>query len=166
MGLERLTVAVQNVRTVYETDLFGPILEAVEELAGQRSQSAAERAQDWRKRVVADHSRAVAFMIMDGIYPSNEGRGYVLRRLLRRASTFGRLIGIRDPFMHAVVPRVIDQMGDAYPDLRMKRDLILKTVRMEEQQFNATLEQGMRLLEAAFLAAPGDVVPGDQAFRL
>jgi alanyl-tRNA synthetase len=166
LGLERLTVVVQGVRTVYETDLFAPILEAVERLAGQRSQSAEERAEDWRRRVVADHSRAVTFMIMDGIYPSNEGRGYVLRRLLRRASTFGRLIGIREPFIHAVVPSVIEQMGGAYPELIQKRDLIVRTVRMEEQRFDATLEQGMRLLETAFAAAPSGVVPGDQAFRL
>ena len=148
------------------TDLFGPILEKVEELAGQRSRTAEERAEDWRKRVIADHSRAVAFMIMDGIYPSNQERGYVLRRLLRRASTFGRLIGIRDPFMHEVVPKVVEQMGDVYPELIRKQELILKTVRMEEQQFNSTLEHGMRLLEAAFAAAPGGVVPGEQAFRL
>src|SRR5437899_1775102 len=139
MGLERLTVVVQGARNVYETDLFGPILEKVEELAGQRSRSAEagapkERgrspgAEDWRERVVADHSRAVAFMIMDGIYPSNEGRGYVLRRLLRRASTFGRLLGVRHSFLDQVVPAVIDQMGDAYPELLEKRAIILKTVR-------------------------------------
>jgi alanyl-tRNA synthetase len=166
MGLERLTVAVQGVRNVYETDLFGPILEKVEELAGQRSQSAEERAQDWRKRVIADHSRAVAFMIMDGIYPSNTERGYVLRRLLRRASTFGRLVGIREPFIHEIVPKVVQQMRDAYPELEAKQDLILQTVRMEERQFYSTLEHGMRMLETAFAEAVHGVVPGDRAFRL
>src|SRR5207302_1290093 len=95
-----------------------------------------------------------------------EGRGYVLRRLLRRASTFGRLIGIRHSFVHAVVPVVIDQMGGAYPELIEKRDIILKTVRREEERFEATLEQGMRLLESAFAAASAGVIPGEEAFRL
>jgi alanyl-tRNA synthetase len=177
MGLERLTVIVQGAPSVYETDLFVPLMEKVEAIlteatgsAGEPGRGATDRldrsTSDWRKRVIADHSRAVTFMIMDGIYPTNEGRGYVLRRILRRASTFGRLFGIQRPFLHEIVPVVIQRMGPGYPELVAKESVIVRAVQQEEERFDQTLDQGMAMLEQMLGASTGKTLRGEDAFRL
>jgi alanyl-tRNA synthetase len=148
MGLERLTCVVQNRRSVYETDLFAPVMDRVEEIISRAGGSGDRN--DWRRRVIADHGRAATFLIMDGIYPANVGRGYVLRRIIRRAATFGFLQGVRQPFLHEIVPVVIDKMGGAYPELREKQDVILGQIQREERQFGQTLDRGVpRFLEQA-----------------
>ncbi|MBM3460340.1 MAG: alanine--tRNA ligase, partial [Armatimonadetes bacterium] len=163
MGLERLTCVVQNRRSVYDTDLFGPIMDRVDELVARARGAAGDR-DDWRKRVIADHSRAATFLVMDGIYPENVGRGYVLRRILRRAATFGYLLGMRGAFVHEIVPVVVEKMASGYPELREKQDVILRQIRIEEDRFATMLDRGVPLfLEAA---APGATVDGALAWNL
>lgn len=163
LGLERLTCVVQNRRSVYETDLFAPMMDAVDGIVERATGSAGERT-DWRKRVIADHCRAAAFMVMDGIYPANVGRGYVLRRIIRRASTFGYLLGVRGAFLHEIVPAVIDKMEPGYPELREKQDIILKQIRDEEERFAGTLDRGVpQFLDAA---ESGKLIDGAFAYNI
>jgi alanyl-tRNA synthetase len=163
MGLERLTCVVQNKRHVYETDLFAPVMARVNEVI-ERATGNSGDADDWRKRVIADHARAATFMVMDGIYPSPTGRGYVLRRIIRRAATFGFLLGVKTPFIHEIVPEVIDKMQAGYPDLVEKQDVILQQIRKEEEQFARTLDRGLpRFLEQA---KTGGIVDGHLAFGI
>ena len=180
MGLERLTSVIQQVPTNYDTDLFTPIHAAMRELLGHEpDQFEAER---FSYQVIADHSRAVTFLVADGVAPSNEGRGYVLRRILRRAVRHGRLLGRREPFVDVTAGVVIDVMKDAYPYLAEQRERILKVIRQEEAQFARTLEAGTGQLETALaplsrtnrtigrrpesLPEDAPVLPGDVAFRL
>jgi alanyl-tRNA synthetase len=144
MGLERLTCVVQNKRSVYETDLFAPVMDAVDGLIARATGSAGDR-DDWRKRVIADHTRAAAFMVMDGIYPENTGRGYVLRRIIRRAATFGFLLGVKGAFLHEIVPVVLEKMAPGYPDLLAKQDVITRKIQDEEGRFSETLSKGVPL---------------------
>jgi alanyl-tRNA synthetase len=161
MGLERLTCIVQNKRSVYETDLFAPVMDRVDEIMARSSTAAPER-DDWRMRVIADHSRAATFLIMDGIYPSNAGRGYVLRRIIRRAATFGFLFGVKQPFIHEIVPIVVDKMASGYPELREKQAVIVDQVRKEEGQFGRTLDRGVPMfLEQA---KAGRIIDGELAW--
>jgi len=147
MGLERLTSVIQQVPTNYDTDLFTPIHAAMRELLGHDPESF--EAERFSYQVIADHSRAVTFLVADGVAPSNEGRGYVLRRILRRAVRHGRLLGRREPFMDVTGAAVIDIMKGAYPYLEEQRERILKVIRQEEAQFARTLETGTSHLEAA-----------------
>jgi alanyl-tRNA synthetase len=167
MGLERLTLLLQKKPTVYETDLFWPIIERASRISGATygSDDRTTRA----LRVIADHSRAVAFLIGDAVLPSNEGRGYVLRRLLRRAVRFGRVLGIQRPFLTELVAVAIGMFGDAYPDLEQRRDFILKVVEIEEARFSQTLTVGLNLLEELIATARGsgqNQIGGEDAFRL
>jgi alanyl-tRNA synthetase len=163
MGLERLTCVVQNKPSVYETDLFAPVMDRVDELIARAAGDAGERT-DWRKRVIADHSRAATFLVMDGIYPANTGRGYVLRRIIRRAATFGFLLGVKQPFIHEIVPVVVEKMKTGYPELVEKQDVILQQIRREEQQFGQTLDKGVpRFLERA---KEGGIVDGAFAYDI
>ncbi len=163
MGLERLTCVVQNKRHVYETDLFAPIMERVEEVLTRATGSAGDP-DDWRKRVIADHTRAATFMVMDGIYPANTGRGYVLRRIIRRAATFGFLLGVKQPFIHEIVPQVIEKMKTGYPELAEKQEVILQQIRKEENQFASTLDRGVpRFLDRA---KSGGIIDGHFAFDI
>src|SRR6266508_2884619 len=146
MGLERIAMVKQGVRSTYETDLFVPIIQRTIGLLG--SDEADYRARFAPYRAVADHSRAVAFLIADGVLPGNTGRSYVLRRILRRAVYQGQSIGFAKPFLAQIVDTVIDEMGDAYPDLRARRDCILETTDAEEQQFLRTLNGGIGRLTA------------------
>jgi alanyl-tRNA synthetase len=180
MGLERLTSVIQQVPTNYDTDLFTPIHAAMRDLLGHDPH--AFEAERFSYQVIADHSRAVTFLVADGVTPSNEGRGYVLRRILRRAVRHGRLLGRREPFMDVTASVVIDVMKDAYPYLADQRDRILKVIRQEEAQFARTLETGTIHLEAAMAhlmrdervvgrlpdSLPGDAptLSGEVAFRL
>jgi len=147
MGLERLTSVIQQVPTNYDTDLFTPIHAAMRELLGHDPESF--EAERFSYQVIADHSRAVTFLVADGVAPSNEGRGYVLRRILRRAVRHGLLLGRREPFMDVTGAAVIDIMKGAYPYLEEQRERILKVIRQEEAQFARTLETGTSHLEAA-----------------
>jgi alanyl-tRNA synthetase len=167
MGLERLTMILQGKPTVYETDLFTPIIERAEQLAGV--QYGANTRTDYALRVLADHSRSITFLIADGVLPSNEGRGYVLRRVFRRAVRFGRTLGLQRPFLQETVRVVIGLMGHAYPDLVQRQDFILKVVEMEETRFSQTLTVGLNVLDQLIAAARGRgaaSLPGEDIFRL
>ena len=167
MGLERLAAVVQGKLSNYDTDLFTPLLQFTAEL-GQTEYGTGEES-DTALRVIADHARAATFLIGDGVLPSNEGRGYVLRRIMRRAARFGRKLGITDPFLYKVGAQVIDQMSGAYPDLLDNSTFIAKVTKAEEERFNETLDKGMAVFEeaAAKVEASGArTIPGDVLFKL
>ncbi len=144
MGLERIASVVQNVATNFDTDLFIPIIRATEEISG--SKYGVEKETDVAFKVIADHIRTVAFAIGDGAIPSNEGRGYVLRRLLRRAVRYAKQIGINRPFMYELVPVVGEIMDDFYPEVKENREFIEKVIKNEEERFHETLHEGLAIL--------------------
>ena len=167
MGLERLSSVVQRVKSDFETDLFRPLVDRACSLAGISYGAAG--GSDLAVRVIADHLRATAFMIADGILPSNEGTGYVLRRLLRRAVRFGRLLGLREPFLLELLPEVERTLADPYQELVQYRSTIAQVVDLEERRFGRTLEQGSDLLEQEIRRTRdggGKVLSGDLAFEL
>jgi alanyl-tRNA synthetase len=164
-GLERIAAILQGVDSNYHTDLFRPLLDRVAEVVGRPYDPAAEESVSYR--VLADHARAVAFLIADGVFPSNEGRGYVLRRILRRAVRHAWLLGLREPALVHVVEAVVDVMSDAYPELRQRRRHLVQTTRGEEERFLATIEGGMsRFDELAPREGKGGALAGVEAFRL
>ena len=162
MGLERLTMLLQNVNSNYETDVFVPLIQRAAEAMKRPYDKAAPEGVSYR--VLADHSRAVAFLLADGVFPSNEGRGYVLRRILRRAVRHAWLLGQRQPTLVHVVDKVIDIMGDAYPQLRERREHLIRSTREEEERFLATIDRGMERLEE--LVRRGKTIAGADAFQL
>ena len=167
MGLERLIALIQDVPTNYDIDLIRPIMQKVEELAETKLGQAWES--DVAMKVIADHSRAASFLIGDGILPSNEGRGYVLRRIMRRAIRYGRNIGLTDPFLHKTAEVVFDIMKPAYPDLIDAKAFITNVIQNEEVRFSETLDHGLKILNdgLADLKAKGQTrVPGDLIFKL
>ncbi|NPV07275.1 MAG: alanine--tRNA ligase [Anaerolineae bacterium] len=167
MGLERVAAILQGANTNYDTDLFLPLMDEVQRLLGHSEEE--RRRHTVSYRVIADHARAVTFMIADGIQPGNEGRGYVLRLLLRRAARHGRLIGFTQPFLAQIADIVIEQMGPHYAELPARRDYIRQVVEQEEERFQQTLSTGLaRLSELAQnLEARGlSEIPGEEAFRL
>lgn len=167
MGLERLAAVAQGVKSNYDSDLFAGIIGFIARISGRAYGSNEES--DISLRVIADHSRSVAFLIGDGVIPSNEGRGYVLRRILRRAARHGKLIGMNHPFLHEVCGAVIEEMQGTYPDLLAKASYIRKVVESEEQRFIETLDAGLRILQeetAALKAAGGNTIPGETVFKL
>ncbi|MDE0342178.1 MAG: alanine--tRNA ligase [Deltaproteobacteria bacterium] len=167
MGLERITAVLQGVFSNYDVDLFRDIISATEELAGKAYGDSAEG--DVSFRVIADHARAVSSLIADGVLPSNDGRGYVLRRLLRRAARHGRLLGFEEPFLFRLVEPVASVLGGAYPELRTEAERIVGTIRAEEGRFAETLDKGLVLLEdslAEVRKSGGKSLSGDVAFRL
>ncbi|GAB4118249.1 MAG: alanine--tRNA ligase [Roseiflexaceae bacterium] len=169
MGLERMSMVMQGVRSNYDTDLFVPIIQRTMALLGSDEGHYRAAANFAKYRAVADHSRAVAFLIADGVLPGNTGRSYVLRRILRRAVYQGRSIGFEQPFLAQTVDQVIAMMGDAYPELVTRRQFILETVDGEEQQFLRTLQGGIVRLNAVIdqvKSAGGAVVAGVDAFTL
>jgi alanyl-tRNA synthetase len=164
-GLERIASVVQGKRSNYETDLFQNIIAKVSELCGKSYSQEGGASM----RVVADHSRAAAFLISDGVQPSNEGRGYVLRRIMRRAIRHGTLLGLNELFFFHVVDRVIDLMGDAYPELRESRTFVLEVCRHEETSFRQTLNRGLKLIEeelGKLQKSGGKKLSGDVVFLL
>ncbi len=164
-GLERIASIIQDVETNYDTDGFQIIISQTAKLAGKEYHPRSDLAASFR--VVADHSRATAFLIGDGVMPANEGRGYVLRRIIRRAIRHGKKLGFTGPFLHKTAGFVIDQMQDAYPDLVGKRAFIEKAVLAEEEQFFRTLEKGLALLdEETTKLGSQKTLPGDIAFKL
>jgi alanyl-tRNA synthetase len=167
MGLERLAAVVQGVKSNYDTDFFQTIIRSVEKISGKKY--GANEESDISTRVIADHSRAVTFLIGDGILPSNEGRGYVLRRILRRAARHGKLLGINKPFLHEVASVVVDAMKDVYADLIDKEAYVRKVIFNEEQRFIETLDAGLKILSdevSALKKAGKTIVPGDIVFKL
>jgi alanyl-tRNA synthetase len=167
LGLERTAAILQGVYWNYETDLFRGILEKTQRLSGARMGDDPDK--DVSLRVVADHARAITFLIGDGVLPANEGRGYVLRRILRRAARHGVLLGLERPFLFQVAEAVVDEMGDAYPDLVARRGFITERIRREEERFLQTLSKGLALLEeevAKATAAGRRQLSGDVVFKL
>ena len=167
MGLERLSAVAQGVYSNYDSDLFTPLLAAIAKRAaapyGQEEQA------DRSMRVIADHLRAITFLMTDGVLPSNEGRGYVLRRILRRAARHGRLLGIVEPFLHDLSATVVDQMSSAYPEVRMAAGTVAEATRGEEERFIATLDQGLPILNDMIekaRAAGRSVLAGSEVFKL
>jgi alanyl-tRNA synthetase len=159
MGFERICSLLQGVRSNYETDLFLPIVAAVSEVTQQPYNADNKVA----IQVISDHIRALSFSIADGALPSNEGRGYVLRRILRRAARYGRTLGVHDPFIYKLAQTVTDVMGAAFPEVKEKQDHIERVIRAEEEGFNKTLDRGLEIFEA--VSARGDI-SGEDAFQL
>jgi alanyl-tRNA synthetase len=171
MGLERITAVIQGHLSNYDTDLFRPILDEVGRRAGRPYTSAPGPVDhpDVSMRVIADHLRAMTFLIADDVVPSTEWRGYVLRKIMRRAMRHGKKLGLTEPFLHAIVDVVVRDMGGAYPELRSSRDTIVRTVLAEEERFDVVLTSGLPKLEdllARVTASGSTVVPGDEVFRL
>ena len=168
MGLERITAVIQGKLSNYDTDLFTPVLHAIGERAGRRYTASLDDPADVSMRVIADHLRAMTFLIADGVVPSNEWRGYVLRKIMRRAMRHGKKLGFDEPFLHSLVDVLVGEMGAAYPELPRGRDAIVQVVRSEEERFEAVLTSGLPRLEDAIdrAAAASRAVPGDEAFRL
>ena len=167
MGLERLAVVVQDVTSVFDIDTMKAIRDKVCEMAGVTYQT--DDKKDVSIRLITDHIRSVTFMTSDGIIPSNEGRGYVLRRLLRRAARHGRLLGINGLFLAKLCDTVINESKDGYPELEEKRDYILKVLTLEEEKFNKTIDQGLSILaemEEACITAGTKTLSGEDAFKL
>ncbi|MGV2931225.1 alanine--tRNA ligase [Vreelandella venusta] len=160
MGLERVAAVMQGVHSNYEIDLFQNLLKAAAEATGHGDTTTPSL------RVIADHIRSCAFLIADGVLPSNEGRGYVLRRIIRRAIRHGHKLGASEPFFHKLVTALDTEMGDAYPELREASEQIARVLLKEEEQFARTLDHGMGLLNAALEELQGDVLPGETVFKL
>jgi alanyl-tRNA synthetase len=160
MGLERLAAVLQHVHSNYEIDLFQGLLRAAAQITGTPDTT------NTSLRVIADHIRSCAFLVVDGVQPSNEGRGYVLRRIIRRAVRHGYQLGVKEIFFYRLVAALVQQMGEAYPELIARQAFVEKVLREEEQQFARTLDNGMAILKDAIAALDGSVVPGDTVFRL
>jgi len=163
MGLERVSAVMQGVHDNYDTDTFKALIAASSEL----THTTAEGERKASHRVIADHLRASGFLVADGVLPANEGRGYVLRRIMRRAMRHAHLLGASEPLMHRLVPSLVAEMGAAYPELVRAQALIEATLKQEETRFRQTLEKGLRLLDEATAAMkPGDTLAGETAFKL
>jgi alanyl-tRNA synthetase len=168
MGLERISAVVQKVESNYDTDLFSPILAAIEARTG-KSYRRGSSAEDVSFRVVADHIRATAFLIADGVMPANDGRGYVLRKIMRRAMRHGKKLGVREPFLFELVQTVVQEMQDAYSELVLARELVERVVRSEEERFRTTLTQAIAALEEMLETEEvrrTKVLGGSAAFKL
>ncbi|GIL41521.1 alanine--tRNA ligase [Roseiterribacter gracilis] len=163
MGLERIATVLQGVHDNYDIDLMRALVVA----AADATSTDPDGAQKVSHRVIADHLRSTSFLIADGVLPSNEGRGYVLRRILRRAARHAHLLGSRDPLLYRLVPTLVREMGRAYPELVRAEKMIVETLKLEETRFKATLERGLKLLDEATSTLPqGTELPGDTAFKL
>ena len=167
MGLERITAVLQGVRSNFDTDLFKPIFSDLERISGRKFQS--DKKTDLSMRVIADHIRSTSFLICDGVFPSNEGRGYVLRRILRRAVRYGKSLGMDKPFLYELSASVVDVMQDAFPELAGSREFVSNVIRNEEERFLQTLENGLSLLydQIEILKKKKiNTLPGELAFKL
>jgi len=166
MGLERTAAVLQRVNSNYETDLFMPIIQKVEKLCSKKYSPDKDGISF---RVIADHIRALTFCIADGAIPSNEGRGYVLRRILRRAARHGRLLDLHQPFLYQLTDKVVETLGNVYPEIRAKKQHIDLVIKSEEEGFERTLDRGIELFEsvvAKVLSNGGKVIPGEEVFKL
>ena len=160
MGLERISAIMQGVHSNYEIDIFQNLIKAAAAVTN------AQDLEDKSLRVIADHIRSCAFLIADGVMPSNEGRGYVLRRIIRRAVRHGNKLGATETFFHKLVAALATEMGEAYPELIKQQAIIEKVLRIEEEQFGKTLDRGLAILEESLKGLQGDVIPGDLVFKL
>ncbi len=160
MGLERLAAVMQSVHSNYEIDLFEALIKAAAEATGTSDLASKSL------RVIADHIRSCAFLVVDGVTPGNEGRGYVLRRIIRRAIRHGYQLGQQQPFFYQLVDALDEQMGAAYPELHKARDLVKRVLKLEEERFAETIEQGMRILDEAIDGLDDKVIPGSVVFKL
>jgi alanyl-tRNA synthetase len=160
MGLERIAAVMQGVPNNYDTDAFQPIIKAAAELTKTKDFT------NTSLRVIADHIRSCSFLINDGVTPSNEGRGYVLRRIIRRALRHGNKLGLTQPFFYKLVQPLVNEMGAAYPDLAKNQSHIEKTLHQEEEQFSITLSQGLKLFDQVVASLSGKIIPGDIVFKL
>ncbi|BBN60195.1 alanine--tRNA ligase [Hydrogenovibrio marinus] len=160
MGLERLAAVMQKEHNNYDIDLFKAIVQKASELTGEKNLTNSSL------RVIADHIRSCSFMIVDGVLPSNEGRGYVLRRIIRRAIRHGYKLGQTQAFFHKLVPVLVEQMGDAYPELVKEQANVERALKLEEERFAETLENGMKILEEDIASLQSDVISGTTAFKL
>ena len=160
MGLERLAAILQHVHTNYEIDLFQALIRKASELTGMAD------LENKSLRVIADHIRACSFLIVDGVLPSNEGRGYVLRRIIRRALRHGWMLGVRQPFFSKLVPTLVEQMGEAYAELPAQADTVVRALQAEEERFAQTLDSGMKIFDDVAAQVSNGVIPGVDAFRL
>jgi alanyl-tRNA synthetase len=168
-GLERIAAVLQNKRSNYDTDLFLPLIQAAEALCKIRYTSQLGKKTDNAFRVIADHIRTLTFAIADGVTPSNEGRGYVIRRLLRRAARFGRMLELHEPFLYKLVDVLADSMGGHFPELRERREFVRRVIEAEESSFGRTLDRGLELFAAAAQKAAETkerTISGEDAFRL
>jgi alanyl-tRNA synthetase len=163
-GLERLAAVLQGVDSNFHTDLFMPLIRRAEALVDRAYEADDDSGVSFR--VLADHARAVAFLVADGVFPTNEGRGYVLRRILRRAVRHAWLLGRREPMLYEVCDEVVSLMGGVYPELVERRDHILRTARAEEERFMATIDEGMQRFDRLAPAGGLGVIPGEEAFKL
>ncbi len=163
MGLERISALLQGSHDNYDTDMMKSLIEALAHATSVDPYGD----KNVHHRVIADHLRSTSFLIADGVMPSNEGRGYVLRRIMRRAMRHAHLLGAKDPIMHKLVPELVRQMGDAYPELRIGQAMIEETLKLEETRFIQTLDRGLKLLEDELVDLPeGEKLPGEAAFKL
>ncbi len=160
MGLERITAVMQGVANNYDTDLFQVLIKAIAKLSHTTDLT------NTSLRVIADHIRSCSFLIVDGVVPSNEGRGYVLRRIIRRALRHGNKLGLHEAFFYKLVAPLVLEMGDAYPELRKAQSHIEKILRQEEEQFSITLTQGLKLFEQAVSGLTSTIIPGETVFKL
>jgi alanyl-tRNA synthetase len=168
MGLERVTAVIQGKLSNYDTDVFTPILKAIGDRAGRSYRATTDGPSDVSMRVIADHLRAMTFLIADGVTPSNEWRGYVLRKIMRRAMRHGKKLGFTEPILHELVDVLVAEMGDAYPELTRGRDAIVRVVQSEEERFDAVLTAGLPRLEDVLdkAAAGNRILAGEDAFKL
>lgn len=170
MGLERISAVKQGVCNNYDTDLFTPLIEAAAKLANIHLQKNPNNESGIEKlfslRVIADHIRSCSFLIVDGVTPSNEGRGYVLRRIIRRALRHGNKIGLTQPFFHQLVKPLVELMGDAYPELVKAQFHVEKVLKQEEEQFDTTLSQGLKLFDQIVQDLKSNIIPGETVFKL
>lgn len=168
-GLERVTAVLQNKRSNYDTDLFMPVIDRLAEMTGKKFTSQLNNKTDNAFRVIADHIRALSMAITDGATPSNEGRGYVIRRILRRAFRFGRELGLHDPFLFKLVPAVDDCLGEAFPEIKARRDYVATVIESEEASFGRTLDRGLEIFTDAAdkaIKTKNKTISGDDAFQL
>ncbi len=166
MGFERVCAVLQNVNSNYETDVFSPLIKEVAKLSGIKNDSEANKIP---MRVIADHVRALTFAIADGAVPSNDGRGYVLRRILRRAARYGRKLNLQKPFLYKLVNVIVKTMGDIFPEILAKKDYVKKIIKAEEESFNATLDRGIDIFEEIIeelVKKKKKIIPGKDVFKL
>ena len=168
-GLERVVAVLQNKKSNYDTDLFMPVIEHTAEITGHKYTSRLNNNTDNAFRVIADHIRALVFAITDGATPSNEGRGYVIRRILRRASRFGRELGMHEPFIYRLVPVVVECLGDAFGEIKERADYVSTVIESEEASFGRTLDRGIEIFNTAAKRAADTkerTISGEDAFQL
>jgi alanyl-tRNA synthetase len=165
-GFERLVRIMQGKKSNYDSDIFIPIIESIETISGTKYTFSMDSKTDIAIRVIADHIRTLTFAITDGANPSNEGHGYVIRRILRRACRFGRVLGMNQPFLAKLLPVLIEQMGDAFPEIKESREFVSTALTSEEESFNRTLDRGIEIFANAAKNATNNTIAGEDAFRL